>query len=87
MLGVIPLRTIRHAEFLHYEVPGMTIPSWVRQRMQTAGSDTEAATAIGIELATDFLHNVRDRIDGIYLMPPFKKYDIAVRILSALTIS
>ncbi|MFM7774140.1 MAG: methylenetetrahydrofolate reductase, partial [Candidatus Kapaibacterium sp.] len=24
MLGVIPLRTIRHAEFLHYEVPGMT---------------------------------------------------------------
>ncbi len=87
MLGVIPLRTIRHAEFLHYEVPGMTIPGWVRERMQTAGSDTDAATAIGIELATDFLQSVRDRIDGIYLMPPFKKYDIAVRILSALTIS
>lgn len=86
MLGVIPLRTIRHAEFLHYEVPGMTIPGWVRERMQAAGSDTEAATAIGIEIATDFLQRVQDRIDGVYLMPPFKKYDIAVRICSALNI-
>ncbi len=87
MLGVIPLRTIRHAEFLHYEVPGMTIPGWVRERMQSAGSDTEAATAIGIELATAFLKRVQHRIDGIYLMPPFKKYDIAVRICTALNIS
>lgn len=86
MLGVIPLRTIRHAEFLHYEVPGMTIPGWVRERMQSAGSDTEAATAVGIELATEFLRRVQDRIDGVYLMPPFKKYDIAVRICSALNI-
>jgi len=86
MLGVIPLRTIRHAEFLHYEVPGMNIPGWVRERMQAAGSDTEAATAVGIELATDFLRRVQDRIDGVYLMPPFKKYDIAVRICSALNI-
>ncbi|MBU3741362.1 MAG: bifunctional homocysteine S-methyltransferase/methylenetetrahydrofolate reductase [Candidatus Kapabacteria bacterium] len=81
MLGVIPLRTIRHAEFLHYEVPGMMIPSWVRDRMREAGTDTEAATNIGIELAVDFLRGALDRIDGIYLMPPFKKYDIAVRIL------
>ena len=81
MLGVIPLRTIRHAEFLHYEVPGMMIPSWVRDRMREAGTDTEAATNIGIDLAVDFLRGVLDRIDGIYLMPPFKKYDIAVRIL------
>lgn len=86
ILGVIPLRTIRHAEFLHYEVPGMTIPSWVRERMRTAGSDTEAATAVGIDLAVDFLGAVRDRVAGVYLMPPFKKYDIAVRILDRLAV-
>lgn len=81
MLGVIPLRTIRHAEFLHYEVPGMTIPVWVRERMKAAGTDTERATAVGIDITVEFLRSVMDRIDGIYLMPPFKKYDIAVRIL------
>ncbi|MBK6417660.1 MAG: bifunctional homocysteine S-methyltransferase/methylenetetrahydrofolate reductase [Ignavibacteria bacterium] len=82
MLGVIPLRTIRHAEFLHYEVPGMTIPQWVRNRMAEAGDNTDIATGIGIEIAVNFLSRVVDVIDGIYLMPPFKKYDIAVRILS-----
>ncbi|MFN6134716.1 MAG: bifunctional homocysteine S-methyltransferase/methylenetetrahydrofolate reductase, partial [Bacteroidota bacterium] len=81
MLGIIPLRTIRHAEFLHYEVPGMTIPAWVRERMRGASS-TEEATDIGIDIAVNFLDAVLDRVNGIYLMPPFKKYDIAVRILS-----
>ncbi|MBC8125433.1 MAG: bifunctional homocysteine S-methyltransferase/methylenetetrahydrofolate reductase [Candidatus Kapabacteria bacterium] len=82
MLGVIPLRTIRHAEFLHYEVPGMNIPTWVRDRMMEAGDNTDRATGVGIELAVNFLTRVIDQIDGVYLMPPFKKYDIAVRILS-----
>jgi len=84
MLGVIPLRTIRHAEFLHYEVPGMVIPQWVRERMRAAGSDTERATDTGIDIAVEFLQGILDRVDGVYLMPPFKKYDIAVRILSRL---
>ncbi len=83
MLGIIPLRTIRHAEFLHYEVPGMTIPTWVRDRMRTASS-TEEATDIGIDIAVEFLEAVMDRVHGVYLMPPFKKYDITVRILSRL---
>jgi 5,10-methylenetetrahydrofolate reductase/methionine synthase I (cobalamin-dependent) len=83
MLGIIPLRTIRHAEFLHYEVPGMTIPTWVRERMRTATS-TEEATDIGIDIAVEFLDSVLTRVNGVYLMPPFKKYDIAVRILSRL---
>lgn len=83
MLGIIPLRTIRHAEFLHYEVPGMNIPEWVRERMERATS-TEEATDIGIQIAVELLGSVRSRINGVYLMPPFKKYDIAVRILNAL---
>lgn len=81
MVGIIPLRTIRHAEFLHYEVPGMSIPTWVRERMATAGSDTARATSIGIDIAVAFLDRVNDRIAGVYLMPPFKKYDIAISIL------
>ena len=59
----------------------MMIPDWVRDRMREAGSDRERATEIGIDLAVDMLSAVRDRVDGVYLMPPFKKYDIAIRIL------
>lgn len=87
MLGIIPLRTIRHAEFLHYEVPGMMIPDWVREKMKAAGNTTEQATDIGISIAVEFLQRVHNRIHGVYLMPPFKKYDIAVRILNQLRLT
>ncbi len=82
ILGIIPLRTIRHAEFLHYEVPGMIVPSWVRERLAAAAS-TDEATAIGVELAVDMMAAVHSRVHGVYLMPPFKKYNIAVDIMTA----
>src|SRR5438105_9419391 len=37
ILGCIPLHSSRHAEFLHNEVPGITIPEDVRTRMRAAG--------------------------------------------------
>jgi homocysteine S-methyltransferase len=82
MVGIIPLRSVRHAEFLHFEVPGMVIPLWVREKFKQAGPTTEAATELGIELATSLLKSVYQRVDGVYLMPPFRKYDIAVEILN-----
>lgn len=82
LVGIIPLRSLRHAEFLHFEVPGMVIPHWVRETLKEAGSVTEAETELGIELATSLLKSVIERVDGVYLMPPFRKYDIAVKILN-----
>ena len=37
LLGVLPLAFARHAEFLHNEVPGITVPDGVRARMHAAG--------------------------------------------------
>lgn len=81
MLGIIPLRNMRHAEFLHFEVPGMRIPEWVRKRMTEAGTDQEKATDVGVAMSTELLQAVRKHINGVYLMPPFKKYNIAVQVL------
>ncbi len=81
LLGIIPLRTVRHAEFLHYEVPGMTVPDAIRERIRSAGSSTEAASKEGIDISVEFLREARPMVDGVYLMPPFKKYDMAVEIL------
>ncbi len=81
MLGIIPLRSIRHAEFLHYEVPGMTVPAWVRERMRTADTGPDASMHEGIRIAVEFLREARAHIAGVYLMPPFKKYSMAVDIL------
>jgi homocysteine S-methyltransferase len=80
MLGVIPLRNPRHAEFLHHELPGMKIPEAVQQRMRTA-TDFHSE---GVSIAVDFLESVshlHDRVAGIYVMPPQKRNDMIVEIL------
>ncbi|MCS6809286.1 MAG: bifunctional homocysteine S-methyltransferase/methylenetetrahydrofolate reductase [Bacteroidota bacterium] len=86
MLGVIPLRSARHADFLHHEVPGMYIPEWVRHRIHRAQDKggVECATQEGINLAVEFLRTAQHMVQGIYLMPPFKKYSMAVDILRQL---
>ncbi len=58
LLGVLPLVSARHAEFLHNEVPGITIPEAARARMQAAGP---AGTEAGIEMADALLAAVGRR--------------------------
>jgi homocysteine S-methyltransferase len=80
MVGVIPLRTAAHAEFLHHEVPGMKIPDTIQRRMRTSAQPS----AEGVSIAVEFLEELsayRDRVAGIYLMPPFKRYEMVVEIL------
>ncbi len=82
MLGILPLRGTRHAEFLHHEVPGISIPDAVRERMRKAG-DRGAAT--GVEIAQTFLREAKPLVAGAYMMPPFQKYEIVDRLLDVLT--
>lgn len=83
MLGILPLRSVRHAEFLHYEVPGMNIPTWIHDRLASK-HNLEAQSAEGVEICVEFLRDAKPLIDGAYLMPPFKKYAMAVEILDRL---
>lgn len=80
MLGILPLRSARHAEFLHYEVPGMEIPRWIHDRIAKRNT-TDEQSREGIEICTEFLRDAKRLIDGAYFMPPFKKYAMAVEIL------
>jgi methionine synthase I (cobalamin-dependent)/5,10-methylenetetrahydrofolate reductase len=78
MLGLLPLRSYKHAEFLHNEIPGMVIPEWIREKFRTAG---EKAGSIGVEIAVNFLKEAKSAVAGVYMMPPFKKYEMIAKIL------
>jgi 5,10-methylenetetrahydrofolate reductase len=75
LLGMIPLHSSRHAEYLHNEVPGISVPEAVRERMRDAG---ERGREVGIELARDIILRARERglIQGCYLMPSYGRYDL-----------
>lgn len=83
MLGIMPLRSIRHAEFLHYEVPGMSVPQWIRDRI-AARSNVDAQSEEGVDICVEFLKEARRLVDGVYMMPPFRRYQMAVDILERL---
>ncbi len=83
MLGILPLRSKRHAEFLHYEVPGMSIPDWIHKRIASKATVDEQS-AEGVAICVEFLKEAKTFVDGVYLMPPFKKYQMAVDILSSI---
>jgi homocysteine S-methyltransferase len=83
LIGILPLFSHRNAEFLHNEVPGMTIPDDIRERMRKAGSG-EAAQAEGVRIAQEALLAVRELVQGAYVMPPFNKVELAVRVIEAL---
>jgi homocysteine S-methyltransferase len=83
LIGILPLYSHRNAEFLHNEVPGMVIPEDIRERMRKAGSG-EAAHAEGVKIAQEALLAAKEVAQGAYIMPPFNKVDLAVRVIEAL---
>lgn len=83
LVGLLPLASWRNAEFLHNEVPGMSVPDEVRARMRQA-SDQDAARREGVLIAQETLMAVKDKVVGAYIMPPFGRYSAALEILSCI---
>jgi homocysteine S-methyltransferase len=81
LLGLLPLQSHRHAEFLHNEVPGIVIPDPVRQAMKEAG---DRGIEVGIETCLELLVEARNRVEGAYLMPSFGRYEVVARVVEAL---
>ncbi len=81
ILGCIPLHSSRHAEYLHNEVPGITIPDDVRARMKAAG---DRGHEEGLKTAQELLAEARSMVQGVYLMPSYGRYDIVSELTKTL---
>jgi homocysteine S-methyltransferase len=78
LLGVLPLQSARHAEFLHNEVPGITIPEETRAALRAAG---ERGAEVGLELTLALLEQVDSLVAGTYIMPSFGRYQQAAELV------
>jgi homocysteine S-methyltransferase len=83
LVGILPLYSHKNAEFLHNEVPGMSIPDDIRERMRRAGSG-EKAHLEGVAIAREAALAAREVGQGVYVMPPFNKVDLAIRVIEVL---
>ena len=78
LLGILPLNNLRHANFLHQEVPGVDIPEAILQKMGSAG---DKGIDVGAEIASDLIREMRPLIQGVYLIPAFNRFDIIAGII------
>ncbi len=78
VVGVLPLHSSRHAEFLHNEVPGISVPDDVRACLRQAGDN---ALRVGIDMAQRLVHEIRPRYAGVYLMPSFGRFEVVAEVL------
>jgi methionine synthase / methylenetetrahydrofolate reductase(NADPH) len=80
LVGVLPLYGVRHARFLHNEVPGIAIPATIVERLEEAGQD---APHEGVRIAVGLVAQMRAWVGGIYLMPAFNRYDLAAEVVES----
>ncbi len=81
LMGVLPLHSDRHAEFIHNELPGVVVPDEVRARMREAGDN---GLAEGASIAREIVAAARGGIQGIYLIPAFNRYEVAADLVEEL---
>ncbi|HTZ52790.1 MAG TPA: bifunctional homocysteine S-methyltransferase/methylenetetrahydrofolate reductase [Spirochaetia bacterium] len=78
--GIWPLVSLRMAEFMKNEVPGVYVPDTVIERMSRCDTK-ESALAEGTTIARELLEELRGAISGVQLSTPFGRIDYAMTIL------
>lgn len=81
LVGIMPLKNAKHANFMHHEIPDISIPDSIRERMRKAGDKGQEE---GVKLAKEFLKEAKHLVEGVYIMPPFNKFEMAFDLLEVL---
>ena len=79
--GIWPLVSLRNAEFLANEVPGVSVPPDVIERMRRVQElGKEAAVAEGVAIAREMLQRVRPMVQGVQVSAPFGRVPVALEV-------
>ncbi|MGH9457774.1 MAG: bifunctional homocysteine S-methyltransferase/methylenetetrahydrofolate reductase [Thermoanaerobaculia bacterium] len=83
--GIWPLLSYRNAQFMNNEVPGVSVPEPVMDRMRVASEKSkEHALHEGVAIARETLLAVRDRVAGVQVSAPLGRVDLALQVFDGL---
>ena len=79
LLGIFIVRSHQLAVRLHNEVPGIVVPEAIQNRFRDAGPH---AAEEGLALARELYAQAREKVAGVYVIPPFKQPEAALDLLA-----
>ena len=80
LVGVMPVVSARNAEFLHHEVPGISIPDSVREKIRSL-PEGPAQAEYGREVAAELAREVAEHFRGVYLITPMVRSGMTAPIV------
>ncbi len=78
LVGVLPLVSLKHANFLNNEVPGISISPKTMNRLEQAG---DQAAQEGVRIAVELIDQIKPWAQGVYIMPQFNRFDLIADII------
>jgi homocysteine S-methyltransferase len=83
LAGITPLESLRHAEFMANEVPGVSVPESVLERMRRAEEEGRAAEE-GLAIARELVSELSGRVQGLQITVASGAVDRALQVLEAI---
>lgn len=84
LMGVMPLYSLKHATFLNNEIPGISIPQAILDRIDRAGDN---APGEGVTIARELLTAMRGMVQGAYIIPAYGRYELAAQLVDGIVVS
>ena len=80
--GIWPFLSLRNAEFVANEMPGVVVPAKTVERIRSAqASGEDAAIEEGVAIALEMIEAARPLVQGFHLSTPHRRVDVALRVL------
>lgn len=80
IVGIWPFESALNAEFMANEVPGVTVPDALVERMRKTGN-ADAAVAEGVAIAREIVTAVKGMAAGVQISTPSGRLDAALDVL------
>jgi 5,10-methylenetetrahydrofolate reductase len=81
VLGIWPFVSLKNAEFMAYEVPGVHVPKWALEKMAKYQDDPEGSVKMGIEIAAQIMRETWDQCEGFAISAPLGRVEVALEVL------
>jgi homocysteine S-methyltransferase len=81
LAGVWPLTSLKNAEFMRNEVPGVEVPDAILERMRGCATKEDGVKR-GVEIAREICARIAGRVAGFQVSAPFGRVEIALDVLA-----